>query len=68
MNDFFSNIKLVSARIQSISIHSIHFHGFKIHIKKILIHSRLLSIEKEDSFSLEIRRNRNMQVSKLLDK
>jgi len=39
----FSNIKLVSARIQSISIHSIHFHGFKVYIKKMLIHFNLFS-------------------------
>jgi len=35
---FFSNIKLVSARFQSILIHSIYFHGFKVRIKTILIH------------------------------
>jgi len=40
---FFFNIKLVSARIQFISIHLIHFYGFKIRIKKILFHFNLFS-------------------------
>jgi len=39
---FFSNIKLVSAQIQSISI---HFYEFKVHIKKILIHSRFWVVD-----------------------